>query len=129
MKIHITHIAVFALDIEKTKDFYVTYFGGKSNELYGETKAGFSSYFISFDGGVCLEVMHYKDLEKRPIIDKSNGWSHIAFSVGSRENVIQLTEEITSAGYQLYSAPRVTGDGYFESCVADPDGNRVEITI
>jgi len=25
--------------------------------------------------------------------------------------------------------PRHTGDGYFESVVLDPDGNRIEITI
>jgi len=23
--------------------------------------------------------------------------------------------------------PRYTGDGYYESCILDPDGNRIEI--
>lgn len=31
-------------------------------------------------------------------------------------------------GVEVVSGPRVTGDGYYESCVLDPDGNRVEIT-
>ena len=61
--------------------------------------------------------------------EKSVGMSHLAFSVGSKEGVLALTEQITSDGYSLLSAPRNTGDGYFESCVADPDGNRIEITI
>jgi lactoylglutathione lyase len=61
-------------------------------------------------------------------MDECMGWSHVAFSVRSKEKVIQLTEEIVAAGYQLLSGPRTTGDGYFESCVTDPDGNRVEIT-
>lgn len=59
----------------------------------------------------------------------ASGWSHVAFSVGDRETVMSITEKITGAGHALYSSPRETGDGYFESCVADPDGNRVEITI
>ena len=50
------------------------------------------------------------------------------FSVGTSEKVIELTEKIVSDGYKLLSPPRRTGDGYFESCIADPDGNRVEIT-
>lgn len=127
MSIVVTHVAVYATDLEKTRDFYLTYFNGKSNALYQNTK-GFSSYFITFDSGARLEVMHHTDLEKRDISDKVNGWSHIAFSVGSREKVLEITEKITADGYELYSPPRQTGDGYFESCVADPDGNRVEIT-
>jgi lactoylglutathione lyase len=31
-------------------------------------------------------------------------------------------------GYKCVSDPRRTGDGYFESVVLDPEGNRVEIS-
>ena len=31
-------------------------------------------------------------------------------------------------GYPVISGPRVTGDGYYESCILDPEGNRIEIT-
>ena len=126
--IAIAHIAVYVKDLERSRDFYRTYFNGKSNELY-KNKKGFSSYFITFDSGVQLEIMHHVDLEEREVVDKINGWSHIAFSVGDRETVLKLTERVVAAGYELYSPPRETGDGYFESCVSDPDGNRVEITI
>lgn len=128
MSIVITHVAVYATELEKTKDYYLTYFGGKSNDLYKNSE-GFSSYFITFDSGARLEIMNHRDMEKRDVIDKANGWSHVAFSVGSREKVLEITKRITEAGYELYSGPRNTGDGYFESCVADPDGNRVEITL
>jgi len=128
MKVKITHIAVYVKDLEAAKEYYTNFFGGKSNTIYRNTK-GFSSYFISFDGGATLELMHHVELESRPVIDRSTGYSHIAFSAGSREAVLALTEKITAAGYELYSGPRETGDGYFESCVADPDGNRVEITM
>ncbi|NTU37489.1 glyoxalase, partial [Vibrio diabolicus] len=25
--------------------------------------------------------------------------------------------------------PRYTGDGYYESCILNPDGNRLELTV
>lgn len=127
MKIKIAHVAVYATDIEKSKEYYLKYFGGKSSSIYKNEK-GFSSYFIAFEGGASLEIMHHTDLERRPVLEKTNGWSHIAFSVGDREAVRRLTDKIASDGYEIYSLPRETGDGYFESCVSDPDGNRVEIT-
>ncbi len=127
MKSIITHIALYATDIEKTKDYYTKYFDGISNNKYINSK-GFSSYFITFDSNVRLEIMAHAELETREPKDKVNGWNHIAFSVGSKENVMELTDAIIADGYQLLSPPRETGDGYFESCVSDPDGNRVEIT-
>ena len=127
MNTHITHIAVYVRDLEKSREYYTTYFNGISNDLYRNT-SGFSSYFITFVSGARLELMHHRDLKEQPAVDKVTGWSHVAFSVGNQATVLSLTEKIVAAGYELYSPPRKTGDGYFESCVADPDGNRVEIT-
>lgn len=128
MNISITHIAIYTTDIERAKEFYTKYFGGVSNSKYTNTK-GFSSYFITFPSGARLELMSHTELETGPVLDKVNGISHIAFSVGSKEEVVRITEQICEDGYHLYSAPRSTGDGYFESVVADNDGNRIEITI
>ena len=128
MDLRIEHAAVYVADLEKTKDYYVTLFGAKCGPLY-RNQSGFSSYFLTFGSGARLEVMH-RSGQAGPAHDgEENGWSHLAFSVGTRENVLSLTQKITGAGYPLYSGPRETGDGYFESCVGDPDGNRVEITI
>ncbi|MDD3411441.1 MAG: VOC family protein, partial [Eubacteriales bacterium] len=55
-------------------------------------------------------------------------YAHVAFSVGSREKVDALTGRLSDDGYRVLSGPRTTGDGYYESCVADAEGNRVEIT-
>ena len=57
------------------------------------------------------------------------GYIHIAFSVGSRERVNELTEQLRSAGYEVVSGPRTTGDGYYESCVVAIEGNQIEITV
>ena len=40
----------------------------------------------------------------------------------------RVTHQLRAAGYPVVSEPRTTGDGYYESCVLDPEGNRVEIT-
>lgn len=127
MNIKINHIGVYATELERLREFYVTFFGGKSNQLYRNSR-GFSSYFIQFDNGARLEIMHSPERERKAAANQYCGFDHIAFSVGTRERVIALTEKIVNAGYKLLSPPRETGDGYFESCVADPDGNRVEIT-
>ncbi len=127
MNISITHIAIYAKDIDKMRDFYIKYFGAKSNEKYVNAK-GFSSYFLTFDSGARLEIMAHEELEHRKVMNIVNGIHHIAFSVGSREEVIALTERIAGDGYEVYSQPRQTGDGYFESCIADSEGNRIEIT-
>lgn len=124
---NITHVAVYVRDLEKSKDFYTRFFEGTSNEKY-ENAHGFSSYFITFSQGAKLELMTHKELVEKEAMDRTTGWSHIAFSVGTKEKVLALTESIVSEGYALLSPPRTTGDGYFESCVSDPDGNRVEIT-
>jgi lactoylglutathione lyase len=58
---------------------------------------------------------------------ESLGYAHIALSVGSEEAVRQLTEKLRAAGIRVVSEPRHTGDGYYESVIADPDGNLIEI--
>ena len=124
----ITHVAIYTMDIERSRSFYQKYFNTESNEKYVNSK-GFSSYFLTFSQGVKLEIMAHTKLLQKDILDKVTGLNHIAFSVGSKDEVINLTERITGDGYILLSPPRNTGDGYFESCIADPDGNRIEIVI
>lgn len=127
MNVKVTHIGIYTNDLERMKLFYETYFGAVSNEKYENSK-GFSSYFLTLGSDVRLELMTHKELEYREVLDKVNGISHIAFSVGSKETVIGLTERLVKDGYRLNSPPRITGDGYFESNVSDPDGNSIEIT-
>ena len=57
------------------------------------------------------------------------GFTHLCFSVGSKEDVDHLTRQMSEDGIQVVGQPRTTGDGYYESVVLDPEGNRVEITI
>ena len=57
------------------------------------------------------------------------GFTHLSFSVGSKEEVDRLTQQISSEGVPVVGQPRTTGDGYYESVVLDPEGNRIEITV
>ena len=56
------------------------------------------------------------------------GYIHIAFQLGSREQVNALTERLRNDGYRVVSGPRTTGDGYYESCIVGIEGNQIEIT-
>ena len=124
----IEHVAMYVNDLEAARDFFVTHLRGKSNDGYHNPRTGFSSYFITFDEGARLELMNkpvMDDMEK-PL--NRTGYAHIAFSVGSKEKVDELTEKLRAAGYEVVSGPRTTGDGYYESCIVAIEGNQVEIT-
>jgi len=55
------------------------------------------------------------------------GLTHIAICAGSPDAVDTLTRRLRGDGFPIIDGPRRTGDGYYESVVLDPDGNRVEI--
>jgi lactoylglutathione lyase len=129
--IKLAHIAIWSKDIEVLKNFYVTYFGGFSNERYENRRKQFSSYFIEFDGGSRLEIMQRPDITSTSKPDEAVeqlGLTHLAFSLGTETAVQDLTKKLIIDGYKCVSDPRRTGDGYFESVVLDPEGNRVEIS-
>ena len=125
----IEHIALYVKDLEATKNFYMKYFGAKCNNLYHNQKTGFRSYFLSFDDGARIEIMNRPDISESGEKDTRTGYAHIAFSVGSIDEVNRLTELLRNEGFVIASEPRTTGDGYYESCVLDTEGNRVEITV
>ena len=76
-----------------------------------------------------IELMSMPSLENSPACDKLTGLAHFAISAGTKERVDRLTEQLRSDEYAVLGEPRFTGDGYYESVIADPEGNRVEITI
>ena len=125
----IEHIAMYVTDLEKAKDFFVKYFGASSNDGYHNPKTDFRSYFLSFDDGARLELMHKPQLADDTKELARTGYIHIAFSVGSRERVDALTAELKADGYEVVSGPRTTGDGYYESCILGIEGNQIEITV
>jgi lactoylglutathione lyase len=125
----IEHIAIWVNDLERMKNFYMRYFSMDCSEKYENRKKGFSSYFLSFGLSARIEIMHRPDIPDQ-IGGKgvTNGLAHLAISVGSRDKVDELTEKIRKDGFEILSEPRITGDGYYESLISDPEGNHIEIS-
>ena len=125
----IEHVALYVKDLEAARDFFVRFLGGKSNNGYHNPRTDFRSYFISFDDVSRLELMTKPELvdQEKPL--NRTGYAHIAFSVGSKEQVDKPTEELRTAGYEVVSGPRTTGDGYYESCIVVVEGNQIELTV
>ena len=122
----ISHIAVYVADLEGSRLFYEKYFGGRSGAMYHNLKTGLKTYFMSFDSDMRLELMARPKLSQH--VGNCFGYAHIAFGVGSKAAVDELTERLRLDGYPIVSEPRTTGDRYYESVVADMDGNYIEIT-
>ena len=128
---HIEHVAIWTKNLEALKTFYEIYFQAQAGAKYINPKKGFESYFLSFSSGARLELMQMPTIpaSRDDIETQFTGIIHLAFSVGSAARVDALTAQLKTDGYRVVDGPRHTGDGYYESGLLDPDGNRIEITI
>lgn len=125
----IEHIAMYVNDPEAARDFFVKYLGGVSNDGYRNVSTGFRSFFISFEDGARLEIMNKPSMDDMAKPVNRTGYIHIAFSVGSAEEVDRLTQRFREDDFEVLSGPRTTGDGYYESCIVGIEGNQIEITV
>ncbi|MCI9385085.1 MAG: VOC family protein [Lachnospiraceae bacterium] len=125
----IEHTALYVNDLENARNFFIKYFGAVSNDGYHNEKTDFRSYFLSFDDGARLEIMKKPQMTDGTKELAHTGYIHMAFSVGSMENVDKLTRQLKADGYEVLSGPRTTGDGYYESCIIGIEGNQIEISI
>lgn len=127
----IEHIAIWAEDMNRLKDFYVRYFDASVGRKYQNEAKGFESYFLDFGPGARLEIMQMASVARNANdpLEPCTGFAHFAISVGSESRVDELTGRLKTDGYRVLDGPRITGDGYYESVILDSEGNRVEITV
>ena len=125
----IEHVAMYVNDLEGAKIFFERYLGASANEGYHNKTTDFRSYFLTFDDGARLEIMNRPGMDDPEKTLNRTGLIHIAFSVGNKEKVDELTRLLESDGYEVISGPRTTGDGYYESCVVSIEVNQIEITV
>lgn len=124
----IEHIAIWVEDLDVMKDFYIKYFKLNCSDKYTNPSKGFTSYFLSYENGARIEIMNKPNIQSSKDCSNKYGLTHLAFSTGNISNVDKLTETLRKDGYIVAGEPRVTGDGYYESVVLDPEGNQIEIT-
>jgi lactoylglutathione lyase len=126
--ISMEHVGIWVRDLERMRLFYVEKLGAESGELYENAGTGFRSYFLSFGEGARLEIM---SRPAAPPADKAEppsfGYAHIAFRLGTRAAVDERVSRLASQGVVISGHPRVTGDGYYEAVLEDPEGNHIEL--
>ncbi|HOH96335.1 MAG TPA: hypothetical protein PK638_04035 [Candidatus Enterocola sp.] len=60
--------------------------------------------------------------------EDSVGFCHLAFDMENKDALIVKMIELKAKNVRVISDARVTGDGYFESVIADFDGNKIELS-
>lgn len=130
----IAHVALWTKDIDAQLAFWQRYFNGEAGEEYvSRNRPGFVSRFVSLAAGPSLEIMRVPTLlpaqaqAQAQEQEERVGWAHIALSLGDERQVDRLAQRAQQEGI-LLSAPRWTGDGFYEAVIRDPDGNAIEIT-
>ncbi|MGV8091553.1 MAG: VOC family protein [Mangrovibacterium sp.] len=125
----ITHIAIWVNDLEGMRNFYTHYFDASSSEGYYNHTKDYRSYFLSLDGDCSIELMQMPGIphSKNDPKKQFTGLIHFAIHVGSKQQVDELTERLRQDGFKVIGEPRTTGDGFYESVILDPEGNRVEL--
>lgn len=126
----IEHVALWVADLDRMCAFYAEHFDARIGPRYENPAKGFASRFLSFDSGGRLELM----TTRSPCLPNDAGiarmgFTHLALSLGSEARVDELTDRLRAAGRPVLDGPRRTGDGYYESVVLDPEGNRLELTV
>ncbi len=124
LRVH--HIALWVADLERMRAFYVGVLGGTSGPVYENPRTGFRSCFVSFTD--CrLELMWQEGRHQTTAEGAALGFAHIAMSAGTPAEVDALVADLRASGVAVVGEPRVTGDGYYEAVIEDPEGNRIEI--
>jgi len=124
----IAHIALWTADLDGLCRFWAETFGVVVGDLYESARRpGFCSRFLTLKDGPSIEVMQGPWIT-REVLEERQGYAHLALSLGSREAVDAMTAQAAASGI-LMSPARMTGDGFYEAVLKDPDGNLIEITI
>jgi lactoylglutathione lyase len=124
----LAHAAIWTRDLAEATAFWQQYFAASIGAPYhSKRRPGFVSRFVTLPGTETrIELMSGPWIAPRTAVDRV-GWDHIAIALGDPAAVDTLAARCEADGL-LVSAPRTTGDGFYEAVIAMPDGTRIEIT-
>ncbi len=126
---YLNHLAIWTDNIEVMREFYMNYFGCTCNEKYVNEKKAYTSYFLSFGNHKSkIELMHRLDISEPSRRNFMKGMAHLDITVGDENKVDEMVALFRQAGYTIASEPRLTGDGFYEAGILDPEGNLVDIS-
>ena len=124
----LAHIALWTRDLDAAAAFWQSVFGATVGEPYASRRRpGFVSRFAVLPGDAARVELMTGPWIDRALDAERQGWDHVAIALGSAEAVDAMAARCQGEGC-LVSAPRTTGDGFYEAVVAMPDGTRIEIT-
>ncbi|MGI0523293.1 VOC family protein [Rhizobium giardinii] len=124
----IAHVALWTADLDGLCRFWAETFGAVVGDLYESARRpGFCSRFLTLKGGPLIEVMQGPWITREEPQERQ-GYAHLALSLGSRKAVDAMAAQAAASGI-LLSPARMTGDGFYEAVLKDPDGNLIEITV
>jgi lactoylglutathione lyase len=96
----IEHIALWRNDLDRCRQFYLSYFGAVAGERCANAGNGFESWFLSFADGARIELMRTTALS--PVVIASGahrmGLTHFAISLGSERLIDELTKRLKNDG-------------------------------
>ncbi|CDZ26730.1 YyaH protein [Neorhizobium galegae bv. officinalis] len=123
----LAHVALWTTDLDRLVAFFEDMFAATASPLYeSRRRIGFFSKFLTLSEGATIEIMSGPWIAPETPGERA-GYAHMAISLGSRQAVDDMAAKAAAMGI-LVSPARMTGDGFYEAVVSDPDGNPVEIT-
>ncbi len=115
----IEHFAVFAADLERTKDFYVQSIGLRI--LLDNSKAPVAGYFLGDESGVALEVI------QRPPGSPTADTRHICHTAFFVDDYEAAKHALIARHVNFEPDTEVSTDDFKTGFFRDPDGNRCQI--
>ncbi|MDQ0613910.1 catechol 2,3-dioxygenase-like lactoylglutathione lyase family enzyme [Microbacterium sp. W4I4] len=121
------HLGISVLDIEHARRQFHPVLTALGYSLGVEAPNG-----ISWDNGSETEIIIFgirDDAEAAPHRHGEVGWQHLAFAVGSREEVDRVHGIAVEAGWTIVREPKIYtrfNDRYYASFVEDESGIRIE---
>ena len=115
----IEHVALFADNLEASRDFFIKFFDMRV--VLDNSKAPVRGYFLANDGGSILEVI---ERPKGQTNANQRYVCHVAFAV---EDVLETRRLIEAEGLLFETDTVVDTPEFHTMFFRDPEGNRIQI--